>query len=117
MSVLLTLAAGQGRLEGSLGVVGVYAMRMTIIKGTEESGLGCRFQRHWPIHIVIVGPDKTDLVKRQHWDLLEVQPVQLHPEGMSRVHPGEPGWAAPGQSAPNAHGTSDKPADTQRHTG
>lgn len=99
MSVLLTLAAGQGRVEGRLGVVGVYSMRVTIIKGIEESGLGCRFQSHWPVHIVIVGPDEPYLVERQHWDLLEVQPVQLHPEGMSRVHPGEPGWVAPGLQA------------------
>lgn len=96
VSVLLTLAAGQGRVEGRLGV---YSIRVTVIKGMEESGLGCRFQCHWPIHIVIVGPNEPYLVERQYWDLLEVQLIQLHPEGMSRVHPGEPGWVAPGLQA------------------
>lgn len=81
MSVLLlTLAAGQGRVERRLGVVGVYSMRVTVIMGKEKSGLRCRFQCHGPVHIVIVGPDGAYLVERQHWDLLEVQPVQLHPE-------------------------------------
>lgn len=74
-------------------------MWVTVIMGTEKSRLGSRFQCHRPVHIVIVGPDGTYLVERQHWDLLEVQPVQLLPEGMSRVHPGEPGWAAPGLQA------------------
>lgn len=114
--LLLTLAAGQGRVEGRLGVDGVYSMRVAVIMGVEKPGLGRRFQRHGPVHIVIVGPDGTYLVERQHLDLLEVQPVQLHPEGVSRIHPGEPGWVAPGRGAPNAHGTSDKP-ETQRQEG
>lgn len=112
MSVLLlTLAAGHGRVEGRLGVVGVYSMRITVFMGIEKSGLGCRLQRHGPLHIVIVGPDGTYLVERQHWDLLEVQPVQLHPEGMSRVHPGEPGWVAPGLQA----GAGAKCSQRSRH--
>lgn len=117
--LMLTLAAGQSRVEGRLGVVGVNSRRVTVFMGIIESGLSHRFQRHGPLHIVIVGPDGTYLFEREHWDLLEVHPVQLHPEGMSRVHPGEPDRAAPGlragpgQGAPNAHGTSDKPANTQ----
>lgn len=97
--LLLTLAAGQGRVEGGLGVMGVYSVRVTVFMGIKKSGLGHRFQRHGPLHIVIVGPDGTYLVERQHWDLLEVQPVQLHPKGTSRVHPGEPGRVAPGLRA------------------
>ena len=92
--LLLTSAAGQGRVEGSLGVVGVYSMRVAVIMGVDKFGLGCQLHRHGPLHIVIVGPDGTYLVERQHLDLLEVQPVQ--PVGRDRVHPGEPGWAAPG---------------------
>lgn len=92
-----------------------------VILGAEESGLGGRFQHHRPVHIVIVGPDESYLVERKHWDLLEVQAFQLHPEGTSRVHPGEPGWVAPGlqleQGAPNSQGTSDKPANPQKHSG
>lgn len=114
MSVLLlTLAAGQGRGEGRLGVLRVYSMRVTVIVCIKKSGLGCRHQRHGPLHIVIVGPDGTNLVERQHR-------VQLRPQGMSRVHPGEPagghqGWKPrPGKGDPTAHGTSDKPANTQR---
>lgn len=74
-------------------------MRVTVIMGIEKSGLRRQFQCHGPLHVVIVGPDGMYLVERQHWDLLEVQPVKLHPEGMSRVHPGEPGWVAPGLQA------------------
>lgn len=50
-------------MEGRLGVVGVYSMRVTVIMGIEKSGLGCRFQCHGPVHIVIVGPDGTYLVE------------------------------------------------------
>ncbi|TNN36657.1 hypothetical protein EYF80_053174 [Liparis tanakae] len=85
--LLLALAAGQGRVERRRRVVGVHSVRVTVVMGVEKAGLGRRFQRHGPVHIVIVGPDGTYLVERQHGDLLEVQPVQLHPEGMSRVHP------------------------------
>lgn len=67
MSVLLlTLAAGQGGGEGGLRVMGVYSMRVTVLMGVKKSRLRCRFQRHGPLHIVIVGPDGTYLVKRQH---------------------------------------------------
>ncbi len=95
-------------------------MSVTVIMYIEKSRLGCRFQRHRPLHIVIVGSNGSYLVKRQHWDLLQVQSFRLDPEGMSRVHPGEPGWVAPGLQAgvgarcSNSHGTSDKPANTQR---
>lgn len=61
--LLLTLAAGQGRVERRLGVDGVYSTRVTVIMGIEKSGLGRRFQRHGPLHIVIVGPDGTYLVE------------------------------------------------------
>lgn len=61
--------------------------------GIEKSRLGRRF--HGSLHIVIVDPDGADLLKRQHR-------VQLHPQGTSRVHPGEhQGWKPGlGQSAP-----------------
>lgn len=95
VSLLLTLAAGQGGVERGLAVVGVCSMGVTVIKGIEESGLGRWFQCHRPIHVVIVGPDEPNLVDGQNRDLLEVQAIQLHPEGMSGVHPGEPGWLAP----------------------
>lgn len=95
VSLLLTLAAGQGGVERGLAVVGVCSMGVTVIKGVEESGLGRWFQGHWPIHVVIVGPDEPNLVNGQNRDLLGVQAIQLHPEGMSGVHPGEPGWLAP----------------------
>lgn len=94
---MLTLAAGQGRVEGGLGVlVGEPRMRMPIVQGVKKPRLGCWFQRHWPVHIVIVGPDESYLVERKHRDLLEVQPV--HSEGMSGVHGSDPGrW--PGRRA------------------
>lgn len=76
MSVLLlTLAAGEGGVEGGLGVMGVYSMRVSVIMGIKKSRLGRWLQCYGPLHIVIVGPDGTYLVKRQHWDLLEVQPI------------------------------------------
>lgn len=94
--LLLTLAARKGMAR-------VYSMRVMVIMGIEKSRLGCRFQRHGPLHIVIAGPDGTYLFERQHWNLVEVQLIHLHPEGMSRVHPGEPGWVAPGlQAGPGA---------------
>lgn len=61
--LLLTLAAGQGRVEGRLGVVGVNSRRITVFMGIKESGLRRQFQRHGPLHIVIVGPDGTYLFK------------------------------------------------------
>lgn len=57
MSLLLTLAAGQGGVERGLVVEGVCSMGVTVVKGVEESGLGRWFQGHRPIHVVIVGPD------------------------------------------------------------
>lgn len=98
-------------MERRLRMMGIYSLRVTVIVGVKKSRLGCRFQRHRPLHVVIVGPDGTYLVEREHRDLLEVQAVQLHPVGMRKVHSGEPGWAAPGlkAGAPKAHGTSDKP--------
>ena len=86
---VLTLAAGQRRLQGALGV----------LVGVEKSRLGRWFQRHGPVHVVIVGPNESYLAERQHWDLLEVQTVQLHPQGTSRFHLGDPGRAAPGVGA------------------
>lgn len=84
--LLLTLAAGQGGGERRLGMTAIYSMRVSVIVSIKKSSLSCRFQCHGPIHIVIVGPDSTYLVKRQHR-------VQLHPQGVSWVHPGEPaGW-------------------------
>lgn len=85
---------------------------MAVVQGVKKSRLGCWFQRHWPVHVVIVGPDESYLVERQHRDLLEVQPVQLHSEGMGRVHGGDP-RPGRGQRAPDSHGTSDKPASTR----
>lgn len=79
---MLTLAAGQRLVGGALG----------LLVGVEKSGLGHWFQRHWPVHIVIVGPDESYLLERQHRDLLE---VQLHSEG-SGLHLGDPGRVAPG---------------------
>lgn len=60
--LLLTLAARQGGVEGPLGIVGVNTVRVTVIVGIKKSRLRCRFQRHGPLHIVIVGPDGTNLV-------------------------------------------------------
>lgn len=59
--LLLTLAAGHGRVEGSLGVVRVYSM--TVIMRIKKYRLGCGFRYHGPLHIVIVSPDGTDLVE------------------------------------------------------
>lgn len=111
--LLLTLAAGQGRVEGGLSVMGIYSMRVTVIMAIKKSGLGCRFQRHRPLHIVIVSPDGTYLIERQHWYLLEVQPIQLHPKGMSRVHPVDPGRVAPGLQA----GAGARCSQHSRHIG
>lgn len=61
--LLLTLAAGQGRVEGRLGVVGVNSRRVTVFMGIKESGLRRQFQCHGPLYIVIVGPDGTYLFK------------------------------------------------------
>lgn len=101
--LLLTLAAGQGLVEGRLGVVGVNSMSVAFFMGIEKARPGCRFQRHGPLHIVIVGPYGTYLVEGQN--LLEVHAVQLHPEGVGGVHPA----GGLGHAAPNTHGTSDKP--------
>lgn len=81
---MLTLAAGQGALWVLVGAARIW--------GVEKSGMGRRFQRHGPVHVVIVGPDEPDLVERQHGDLLEVQL-------MSGLHGGDPGRVAPGARA------------------
>lgn len=98
--LLLTLAAGQGLVEGRLGV---NSMSVAFFMGIEKARPGCRFQCHGPLHIVIVGPYGTYLVEGQN--LLEVHAVQLHPEGVGGVHPA----GGLGHTAPNTHGTSDKP--------
>lgn len=107
--LLLTLAAGQRRWVGGLGVMGVNSMRVAVLVGIKKSRLRGGFQRHRSVHIVIVGPDGADLVKRQHR-------VHLHFREGGGSAPGEQrrGWK-PGQerSAPKAHGTSDIP-ETQR---
>lgn len=61
--LLLTLAAGKGGGEGGLSMTAVYSMRVSVIVGIKKSSLSCRFQCHRPIHIVIISPDSTYLVK------------------------------------------------------
>lgn len=104
--MLLTLAAGQGGVEGRLWVVGV-----AFVQRVEEAGLGGRLQGHWPFHVVIVGPNLPDLVDGENGHLLEVRPVRLRPEGMSAVHPG-----GPGRSAPRLHaGAGARRSQRSRH--
>lgn len=98
----------------------ISSLGVALIVGIEESRLGRGLQCHRPLHVIVAGPDGSDLIEGQYWDLLKVQPIQFHPEAGRGIHPGELGRGAPGwgmrpglgQDAPNSHGTSDKPAMT-----